>query len=100
MRGILLFVLATFTTFLFSQDIVQVSIGANYANQVYYTLADDEMTMLSNDSWDLAFAQTASFEAGIHVNESITISFGGTSPSDSLFLVPSNNFEDEIDLWK
>lgn len=98
MRGILLTLFVAITLTVHAQDIVQVSIGANYANQVYYNLTDDVTTTLNNDSWDLAFAQTESFEAGIHVNESITISFMGSSPSTLLFEAPTNNFEDVIDM--
>jgi hypothetical protein len=97
MKGMIVLILTGFTLFAYSQDIVQVSIGANYANQVYYTLANDDMTVIGNNAWDLAFAQTESFEAGIHVNESITISFMGTSPSTLLFLAPGQDFNDPID---
>lgn len=98
MRGLLIIILSAFTFSLYSQDIIQVSIGSNYANQVYYTLLDDATETLNNNSWDLAFAQTASFEAGIHVNESVTISFVGPSPSTLLYLAPTDNFDDVIDI--
>lgn len=98
MRGLLLFVSIFITISLYSQDIVQVSIGSYYSNQVYYQLADDATSTINNNNWDLAFAQTASFEAGIHVNESVTISFTGASPSTLLYLAPSNDFDEVIDL--
>ena len=97
-RSILFFSLLFSVSFLYAQDIVQVSVGANYANQVYYRLSDDQTQNLNNNSWDLAFAQTASFEAGIHVNESITISFTGPSPSTLVYLAPTNEFGDAIDV--
>ena len=81
-----------------AQDIVQVSVGANYAKQVYYQLSDDQTFVLNNNSWDLAFAQTGSIEAGIHVNESVTISFTGPAPATLLFMAPTNNFEDVIEM--
>jgi hypothetical protein len=98
MRGLVLFLLTFISISLYSQDIVQVSIGSNYSNQVYYNLADDASSMINNNNWDLAIAQTASFEAGIHVNESVTISFVGSSPSTLLYLAPTSNFEDAIDM--
>jgi hypothetical protein len=98
MRSLLLFLFSILTISLNSQDIIQVNIGANYADQAYYSLEDDEVLRLGNNTWDIAIAQTASFEAGIHVNESVTISFVGPSPKTLLYLAPTNNFEDVIDM--
>lgn len=96
-RSLLTFIMMTvFGIFLIGQDIVQVSIGANYANQVYYTLNNDETKSIGNNTWDLAFAITNSFEAGIHVNESVTISFAGASPTTEIYEAYTNNFDDVI----
>lgn len=77
---------------LFSQEYYLVEIGANYANQAYYTIETDESIMVGNNTWDLAFANTSSFEFGIHVNESVDLSFTGPSPKTLLFQAPSNDF--------
>lgn len=98
MKGILLTLLSLVGISLMAQDIVQVSIGSNYANQTYYNLATDNTMSIGNNNWDLAFAQTASFEAGIHVNESVTISFVGPSPTTLVFKAPTNNFDDVIEI--
>jgi hypothetical protein len=98
MRSFLLVLLTTITVSLYSQDIVQVSIGSSYANQAYYTFENDNVSTIGNNAWDIAFAQTLSFEAGVHVNESITISFVGSSPSTLLYMAPTNNFDDFVDL--
>jgi len=77
-------------------DIIQVQIGNNYSNQVYYTLENDETTTIGNNTWDIAFAITTSLEAGIHVNESVSISFTGASPSTLLYKAPVNIFEEIV----
>jgi len=93
---LILFIGTIFGLGLTAQDIVQVAIGANYANQVYYTLADDATQMVGNDDWDLAFALTGAFEFGIHVNESASISFVGDVPKTLIWKAPTDNFEDPI----
>ncbi len=44
-----------------------VSTGANYANQIWYSLANDEVGSVSKDNWDLAFELTG-FNSSILVN--------------------------------
>lgn len=44
-----------------------VSIGANYANQVWYSLQDDEQGASPKNNWDLAF-EIESFGTSIHIN--------------------------------
>ena len=34
---------------------VEISMGNNYANQVFYSMQDGEIKNISNDNWDLAF---------------------------------------------
>lgn len=45
---------------------VTVSTGAGYANQVFYSLATDEVTSVPKDNWDIAFETGAN--AGILLN--------------------------------
>ena len=68
---------------------IDVSSGASYSKQAYYTLSDDATTTLSNDSWDLAFA-TGFAKAGILYNE--FESFGGSK--SLLYLAPTTEFTD------
>lgn len=80
------------SSFLFSQEYYLVEIGASYANQAYYTIETDESVKIGNNTWDLAFANTSSFEVGVHVNESVDLSFTGPSPKTLLFQAPTNDF--------
>ena len=80
-----------------AQDIVQVSVGPDYTSQAYYTLSNDNITSLVNDSWDLAFT-TGTFDAGVHYNEAIKSAMGALVPTLALYLAPTNNFDDVIDV--
>lgn len=79
-----------------AQDLVQVSVGASYSNQAFYTLSNNEINTLNNESWDLAFT-TGPADAGIHYNESAKISFTGPVPVLALYLAPINDFSTVID---
>ncbi|MGO1729872.1 MAG: T9SS type A sorting domain-containing protein [Flavobacteriaceae bacterium] len=46
-----------------------VSMGASYANQVFYKISTDQQSSLSIDAWDLAFLRTSSYDMGIRVND-------------------------------
>lgn len=46
-----------------------VTMGAGYANQVYYKLATATATPFSHASWDLAFLRTSNFGFATRVNE-------------------------------
>lgn len=81
-----------------AQDVIQVSIGASYTDQVYYTLGTDETEVLDNDDWDIAFAITSPTEAGIHINESIDLSFAGDATNVLLYKAPISSFEDSFEL--
>lgn len=50
---------------IYSKEIT-VSIGANYTNQVFYSLADDAMVTVPKDNWDIAFETGTN--AGILLN--------------------------------
>ena len=52
---------------------VNLSLGAAYANQVYYKLGTQTETSLTANSWDLAFLRTSSMSHGIRVNGGIGI---------------------------
>lgn len=77
-----------------AQDLVQVSYGASYKNQTYYCLSDDATASLDNNSWDIAFTTFGANDAGIHLNES-AVTFGAEA---ILFLAPTTNFDDPIDV--
>ncbi|MCB0547990.1 MAG: T9SS type A sorting domain-containing protein [Phaeodactylibacter sp.] len=80
-----------------AQEFVQVAVGASYSQQAFYTLSNNEKTVLANESWDLAFG-TAAQGAAIFYNEAAKASFTGEAPQLSLYLAPTNNFADEVNL--
>jgi hypothetical protein len=90
---------AIFLLFAFSlsaQEFADISVGASYARQAYYTLETDEVVQLENESWDLAF-HLAEGVAGILYNESATLSFTGDAPIVRVYLAPTDDFEDVFD---
>lgn len=52
---------------------VNLSLGASYANQVYYKLNTKNETSVAANSWDLAFFRASSMNHGIRVNDGIGI---------------------------
>ena len=58
----------------FSQETtVNLSLGAGYANQVYYKLSTQTQTDFVANSWDIAFLGTGAFDIGLRVNDAIGI---------------------------
>lgn len=57
----------TTTSFVHAQTYDVVSIGAGYSNQTFYSMANGEVSSVSNTDWDLAF-QISGFQAAILVN--------------------------------
>ncbi len=55
------------------QTNVTLSMGANYANEVYYKLASQETNTYPAASWDIAFMRNDNFNHGIRVNGGIGI---------------------------
>ena len=55
------------------QTNVTLSMGANYANEVYYKLSSQETNTYPAASWDIAFMRNDSFNHGIRVNGGIGI---------------------------
>ena len=47
---------------------VQISMGNNYANQVFYSMQNGEIKNISNDNWDLAFT-TDQYASTIRTND-------------------------------
>jgi len=64
-----LLILSLFTSSLIAQRVDEVSIGAGYSQQTYYSLATGEMTTLDGDAWDIAFSATGLQDAGVLINE-------------------------------
>lgn len=72
-----------------AQDFVQISTGASYTNQSYYSLEDQSSIEVSNDSWDLIFTTFGLQDAGILVNEASSSIFGMPAPTVELYLTPA-----------
>src|SRR5690606_33339597 len=58
-----------------------VRIGAGYANQVWYSLANDEQGSAPKDNWDLAF-DIQSIMSSIHVNTVAGVTLWGYPNGD------------------
>ncbi len=52
---------------------VNTSMGAGYANQVYYKLSTQTATAFARESWDIALLRVSSYDFGIRVNDGIGI---------------------------
>jgi hypothetical protein len=52
---------------------VNLSLGAGYADQVYYKLSTQTATTFAANSWDLAFLRASNMSHGIRVNDGIGI---------------------------
>lgn len=48
---------------------VNLSMGAGYANQVYYKLSTETTTSFPKNSWDVAFLRFTNYAVGIRVND-------------------------------
>jgi hypothetical protein len=69
-----LFTLIFSVTYLQAQEVtVNTSMGASYANQVYYKLSTQTETSFARDSWDVAFYRASNFDLGARVNDGIGI---------------------------
>lgn len=72
MTSKLQFVFALFCVCLFTtaqEKTVNLSMGADYANQVFYKLNSETSTSFSKDIWDLAFLRTSAMSMGVRANE-------------------------------
>ena len=47
----------------------QVTMGAGYANNVFYNLADQDDTTIASNTWDIAFYRVSSLDKGIRIND-------------------------------
>ena len=62
------------STFTFAQETtVDFTMGAGYANQVYYKLSTATQTDFVANSWDVALLRTSAFDQGLVVNDGIGI---------------------------
>ncbi len=73
-------------------QIQQVSVGPNYAEQVFYNLETEESITIGNNSWDLSFSSLGTQDAAIFINESSELM---GSPIE-LYIAPITNWEDPI----
>ncbi len=80
-----------------AQVFVELACGANYENQAYYRLSDDQTTTLTNTSWDLAFTAVGFQDAGILINESSASSFTAPLPEFEAYAAGVEFFDDFID---
>ena len=56
-----------------AQETVELSMGANYENEVYLKLANEAQNTYAANSWDIAFLRNSPQNIGIRVNDGIGI---------------------------
>ena len=66
--------LISLSTTIAQESFVEVTQGAGYANEVYYTLGTGSVTVVPVDQWDIAF--TGGTSANIMINEGAASSGG------------------------
>lgn len=73
MKRISLFLTAflSFSLLLAQETTVNLSMGANYADQVFYKLSTATNVTVAANSWDIAMLRTSSFDLGLRVNDGI-----------------------------
>ncbi|WP_420571330.1 HmuY family protein [Kordia sp.] len=82
---LLLCFLVASATILQAQEItVNTSMGASYANEVYYKISTDTETSFAANSWDIAFLRESNVNQAIRVNGNIGIEVfeASSTPSD------------------
>ena len=93
------YILTIITTILFyispQAQTVQISMGNNYANQIFYSMQNGEIKNISNDNWDLAFT-TDQYASTIRTNdgkgvELYTYHLGDTSDWQNINVSIMNN---------
>ncbi len=75
-----------------AQTVSQISSGAGYGKQAFYSLSTDKSTTVDNAAWDIAFSVYGQQDAGIFVNEASST----TVKAIELYKAPSNVFADKI----
>ena len=96
---ILLFYLSTITA-----QIDQVSVGASYSQQAYYSVSTGEVEVVENEAWDIAFSAAGQQDAGIFLNESVSFMaaplqvFLADTEDWSLPLTDTDVFTDDVTL--
>jgi hypothetical protein len=80
----------TIVSFLAFADaqVVQITSGAAYKKQTFYSLSNDAKTTINNTDWDIAFSVYGQQDAGVHLNESV----GSGETPVKLYKAPSNDF--------
>jgi Secretion system C-terminal sorting domain len=75
---------------------VQISTGAGYQSQTFYTLANDGIKTIKNTEWDLAFSVYGQQDGGIFINEAAGSSQGQALPSIELYKTSAKTFQEVI----
>ena len=83
-----------FTAGAIAQDFVQVSYGPSYTSHTFYRLSDDHQLSVENGLWDIALTATGLQDAGLHINEATA----SMANEVELYVAPSNDFEDDVDI--
>lgn len=68
-KRVLLAAMSLFGIAATAQTAATVTMGAQYANQVYYKLGTQESNAYANSSWDIAFYRASAMSIGVRTNE-------------------------------
>jgi hypothetical protein len=91
------FLFVAISTFsVFAQTTAQISAGAGYKKQAFYSLKNDAVQSNDNTAWDIAFSVYGNQDAAVFVNEASGTSAGMTLPAIELYAAPTNVFADAI----
>ncbi len=74
----------------------QITTGAGYQSQTFYTLKNDGVKTIKNTEWDLAFTVYGQQDGGIFINEAAGSSMGQALPSIELYKTAAKNFQEVI----
>lgn len=77
MNRIITIIFVSILSFNVQAQFEQISIGENYANQVYYSLTEGSLDESVHEVWDIAFTTQGVQDAGVFVNEGAPL--GATS---------------------
>ncbi|MEO0898045.1 MAG: HmuY family protein [Bacteroidota bacterium] len=77
--------------FVTAQQIEQVSVGAGYADETFYSLSDSVTAQFPHTDWDLAFGVTPQ-AASIFINEAVALSMGPPLPEFEVYVTTHTDF--------
>ncbi len=84
MKKTILFIFLAVCISIQAQQNIDITMGGQYVNNVYFKLSDESSLAMPANSWDIAFLRTSAMDHGIRVNDNIGIQVfeASNTPSD------------------